>query len=320
MKLIEIERKSRVLKRVQFGCLQDSYSLNVTRGCSFGCVYCYARGYPEAPDKNEVYLYANLPQKIAHEMDSPKRRLKVDHVSFNTATDCFQNHPRILEIAYQSMQAFLKRGVSISFLTKGSIPEGFLALFTKYPQLVSAAIGLVSISEDYKDTFEPGAASMQNRLSSIGKLKSAGIEVQARIDPIIPFVTDDKKSIEKLMAALAEKGINIVSLSYLHLRPKILEQLRFELPGLEFKLLQSCFNGQDWKEVGISTRSKLVPKSLRQKGYDSFSAMAKKYGIKTLVCSCKNPDMNAQICSSRRRSKPLMDNSAGKVKQLSLFD
>lgn len=320
MKLIEIEKKSRILKRLQFGCLQDSYSVNVTRGCSFRCVYCYARGYPEAPDKDKIYLYANLPQKIAQEMDSPRRRLKVDHVSFNTATDCFQNHSRVLEIAYQSMYVFLRRGVNISFLTKGSIPEVFLTLFAKYSQLVRAAIGLVSTSEEYKDTFEPGAANIQKRLASIGKLKSAGIEVQARIDPIIPFLTDDQKSIEKLMAALAEKGINTVSLSYLHLRPRILEQLKLELPGLEFKLLQSCFSGQDWTEVGTSTRSKLVPKSLRRKGYDRFSVMANKYGIKTLVCSCKNPDMNAQICSSHKRFRSLMDNSVGKIKQLSLFE
>ncbi len=37
MRLTEISRKSRVLKKVQFGCLQDSFSVNITRGCSLGC-------------------------------------------------------------------------------------------------------------------------------------------------------------------------------------------------------------------------------------------------------------------------------------------
>ena len=54
MRLIETERKSRVLTRAQFGCLKDAYTLNVTRGCEFTCVYCYARGYSEAPAAGEA--------------------------------------------------------------------------------------------------------------------------------------------------------------------------------------------------------------------------------------------------------------------------
>jgi len=126
MRLTEISRKSRVLKKVQFGCLQDSFSVNITRGCSLGCVYCYARGYPDAPEKDQVQLYSDLPEKIALELDNPRRRIQVRHVSFNTATDCFQEHPRILEIAYQTMETLLLRGVSFSFLTKGYIPERFV--------------------------------------------------------------------------------------------------------------------------------------------------------------------------------------------------
>ncbi len=90
MQLIEIPRKSRILKRVQFGFLRETYSLNITRGCSFCCVYCYARGYPEAPHKDQIFLYSNLPQKVVQELDSLRRRLDVQQVSFNTATDCFK--------------------------------------------------------------------------------------------------------------------------------------------------------------------------------------------------------------------------------------
>lgn len=62
MKLTEVERKSRVLTKAQFGCLRDVYTLNITRGCEFMCVYCYARGYPGAPLPGEIFLYRNLPK------------------------------------------------------------------------------------------------------------------------------------------------------------------------------------------------------------------------------------------------------------------
>ena len=67
MKLIEVDRKSRILTKAQFGCLRNAYTLNITGGCDFTCVYCYARGYPEAPFSGEVQLYRNLAEKLAAE-------------------------------------------------------------------------------------------------------------------------------------------------------------------------------------------------------------------------------------------------------------
>ncbi len=295
----EIQRKSRVLKKVQFGCLQQTFSLNVTQGCSFGCVYCYARGYPGAPDQGLVLLYSNLPRKLAQELDNPRRRSSVQQVSWNTATDCFQDQPRILEVAYQSMLVLLRRGVSMSILTKGLIPEAFLQLFSEYPGQVSVTVGLVSTSEEYRRIFEPGAASIQDRLQNLDELHSRGLQAQARIDPVLPFITDDPESIASLLKALAARNVTRISLSYLQLRPRILEQLHQELPALQFRLLQSCFQGAKWSTVGTSTRSKLVPAPLRRKGYARFRHLAQTYNMQALVCSCKNPDLPAEICGTR---------------------
>ena len=140
MVLIEKKRKSRVLTRAQFGCLRDTYTLNVTRGCEFSCVYCYARGYPDAPLTGEVHLYGNLPEKLARELDNPRRRAVVEWVAFNTASDSFQTHPKILDITYNAMKVLLEREVGVSFLTKGLIPNRFIELFSANPSLVFSRI------------------------------------------------------------------------------------------------------------------------------------------------------------------------------------
>ena len=150
MTIISVKRKGRVLTKSGFGCLRSEYALNMTKGCEFGCVYCYARGYPEAPPPGEVHLYTNLPEKLAAELDSPRRRNVIRRVLFNTASDSFQTHPDILDLTYDAMATLLKRHVGISFLTKGRIPERFVSLFSKNPGLVVARIGLVSTSETYR--------------------------------------------------------------------------------------------------------------------------------------------------------------------------
>jgi DNA repair photolyase len=316
MEFIEIERKSRVLTKAQFGCLKDAYTFNITRGCEFNCVYCYARGYPGAPFSGQVHLYGNLPDKLAGELDSPRRRSVVDWVVFNTASDSFQTHPAVLDITYRTMKVLLERGIGFSFLTKGWIPDRFIKLFSSHPEMVTARIGLVSLSPRYRDLFEPNTATPTERLQNIERLIKAGMGVDVRIDPIIPFYTDDEDAIRRLYQALAERGVRRVSISYLHLRPAILDQLQRELPAKEFNLLRSCFESQSWKVVGSSTQSKLIPLLLREKGYRRFIALSKGYGIKPYICACKNPDMPAHQCSTAVRRKQAQRKEIG---QLSLF-
>ena len=299
MRLVQVERKSRVLKTASFGCLQGAYTINLTRGCGFQCLYCYARGYPGAPQGEEVELFQNLPEKLRSELDNPRRRCRVDWVALNTASDCFQPDPRILEIAYQVMDILLSRGVALSFLTKGSIPQSFISLFAAYPELVTPRIGLVSPDAAYRSLFEPHTATAEERLASIERLQGIGLQPWVRLDPIIPFVTDDAATLRRMCAALAEVQVKRVSASYLHLRPAVLSQLRRGLPATQFELLNSCFSAQDWITVGSSARSKLVPRSLRQRGYERLRSIAKGYGVQVLVCGCKNPDLSGQICGAR---------------------
>ncbi len=318
LRIIHRERKSRVLKPGTFGCLKGACTVNVTQGCGLFCAYCYARGYATAPPKGEVHLFINLPELLRRELDSNRRRWVPGMVIFNTATDCFQPHPDILDVTYQTMATLLERGIGVSFLTKGFIPQRFIELFKGNRENVQAQIGLVSLSEGYGRTYEPFSASPREKLENIERLLAAGIETQVRVDPIIPFVTDSREEVEALFTALGQRGIRRASLSYLHLRPAIQRQLRSELPPLHRKLLESCFQNRDWIEVGLSTKTKLLPKNLRENGYGRMKMIAHSHGISAVICRCKNPDLNGEICVPARVQKSISGQVRGK-KQLMLF-
>ena len=90
VRIIKEKRKSSLLKTPAFGCLKDTPSINLTRGCIHSCVYCYARGFSDAPPPGEVHLlYENLPEVLERELDR-KRKLP-SWVSFSTASDPFPN-------------------------------------------------------------------------------------------------------------------------------------------------------------------------------------------------------------------------------------
>ncbi len=291
-------RKGKVLAPAHFGCLEGIPTLNLTSGCLFQCTYCYARGYPQAPQKGEVYLYVNLPDLLKEELS--RKRILPQWVILNTSSDCFQSHPDILNVSYEVIQILLGHGIGISFLTKGFIPHRFFDLFRGAPDKVLAQIGLVSFSERCWKEYEPGTPSPEKRLENIERLRKIGILPEMRMDPIIPFVTDTEVEVVTLFRRLQERGVKRVTLSYLHLRPAIHKQLMKELSPLHRSIIDSCFRTQEWKAIGSSSQTKLLPKTIREKGYRRMREIAEGFGIATSVCQCKNPDLEGDLCSSGR--------------------
>jgi DNA repair photolyase len=317
VKLAKAIKKGSLLARPRFGCLRGGRSLNVTRGCALGCVYCYARSYPGAPE-DEVLLYEHLPELLAAELDSPRRRSAVEWVAFNTASDSFQPHPEVLETSYRAMEVLLERGIPFSFLTKGSIPERFFELFARSPRLVSATVSLVSASPAYRECYEPGTASLSERLGNLEWLRSAGVAAQVRADPLIPFVTDGEGELRALCALLAAKGIQEVATSYLLLRPAVLENLRRELPRRALTRVLASFGPSARGNSSRWCATQQVPAAWRRKGYDRFVRVAAEFGVTCRVCACKNPDLPSGLCSTvpaARAARPRRG-----PRQLELFD
>jgi DNA repair photolyase len=313
-KVIPSSRRGKVLTPAQFGCLEGIPTLNITNGCIFECTYCYARGYSQAPRKGEVNLYVNLPSLLKEEL--LRRKVVPQWVILNTSSDCFQHHPDILNITYKVIRILVDRGIGISFLTKGLIPHRFFDLLRMSPGKILAQIGLVSLSERYWKAYEPGTPSPEKRLENVQKLKEIGILPEVRIDPIIPFVTDTEVEATTLFGRLGETGVKKVTLSYLHLRPAIERQLMRELSTLHQKVIESCFKAQEWKAIGSSTRTKLLPKTIREKGYQRMKERGEKFGVTASVCQCKNPDLKADLCSSGRARIAIGKRT---VRQLPLF-
>lgn len=301
IKLIKEKRKTYILKTTVFGCLKSIPAINITRGCLHSCVYCYARGFTNAPPKGEVHLYENLAEMLEWEL-SRRRRLP-SRVFFSTASDAFQAVDEILEITYRVMRIILEKGIGILFLTKGFIPPDFIELFKKYHNLVKASVGILSLDEDYIRLFEPFSAPPLRRLSNIRDLISAGIDTTVRIDPLIPYLVKkgntgfSEESIEQLVKRLKAVDVKCISISSLVMRPSIVNQFIKELPLRLAKEILNQYNGQPYQKVITSAKTKLLPKTTRIAQYKMIKDIANRYGINCYICGCKNPDLPREFCN-----------------------
>ena len=136
----------------------------------------------------------------------------------------------MLELAFEVLELVLDRGIGVVFLTKGRIPKRHMELLKAHAALVRAQIGLVTLNARLVRRIEPGAATPRVRLDQMRQLVEAGVATQARLDPILPGVTDDPDgALHALCAALAGAGIKELAANTLFLRPAVVGTLRKRL-------------------------------------------------------------------------------------------
>ena len=298
------ERKSNVLAPSSMGCLEGVASVNVAAGCAHQCVYCYARGYPHYPGDGVVTVYDNLVARMLGELSHIRKWPRAAY--FCPATDPFQPVEKVQDIAYGAMAHLLERGIRVGVLTKGVITPRFHALFAQYAGLVDAQVGITTVDDTLQKMTEPMAATPVERLAAIWRLREAGVHVEARIDPLLPGITDTDENLGALFARLSSVGVDHVTLNYLFLRNHIRNLITAESRSDVSKAVLDNFNGGVLLQIvekGSACATALNP-LYRRAAYDRITALAAAYGIRTHICSCKNPDVqdSGETCTGVRRT------------------
>ena len=188
------------------------------------CRYCYARGYLTHPGDGKVTFYTNTLAKLRDELR--RKRKKPTTVYFSPSSDPFQPVPEVLNMAYDVFKFLLESEIGVAFVTKGRIPERHRNLLAAHAPLVQGRIGLITLDPGTAAAFEPGAATPEVRLAQAAELIGAHVPVEARLDPILPGVTDGADCLEPLCEALARIGVRKIAASVLFLRPAVIGSLR----------------------------------------------------------------------------------------------
>jgi DNA repair photolyase len=294
--VIPTERKSQVLTPSSLACLAHVPTVNLTAGCAHECRYCYARGYLTHPGEGTVRFYTNTLDKLREELR--RKRKKPATVYFSPSSDPFQPVPEVLKMTYDVFRFLLESEIGVAFVTKGRIPEPHRKLLAAHAPLVQGRVGLITLDPGTAAAFEPCAAPPEVRLAQAAELIGAHVRVEARLDPILPGVTDGADCLEPLCAALAGIGVRTIAASVLFLRPAVSGSLRRHVddkPMLDRML--GCFNGG--KPLAIhagNSRVLALPASGRLEIMERLKSISHGHGLDVLVCACKNPDISNGFC------------------------
>lgn len=299
--LIFAERKAGVLTRPTLPCLVPYHSINLTAGCHYECRYCYAQSFRSYPGHGKVKFYANTLQSLAKQL--PHKRKPPEMVYFSTACEPFMPFPEVLDCLYGCMSLLLESGCRLLISTKATIPHRFIELFLAYPGLSHVQMGLTTVDDDIRRLMEPNAASVSERLDTLGELSRAGVSREIRMDPLIPGLTDNPACFAETMRLASEHGIRHGVMSYLFLRRGNMGRLSTRHGEWDFRKMVSTVFTQKIEHYCGNNDIRVPSTEYRRDKYKELQAIGAAFGITLGLCACKNPDM-AEACCHPLPPKP----------------
>lgn len=222
----EVNAKSALNRVAATSPMPFPWSINPYRGCTHGCVYCFARGthaYLEFDTGHDfdtqIVVKINIADVLRRELSRGSWRR--EHVAMGTNTDPYQRAEGRYQLMPAVIRALADSGTPFSILTKGTVLSRDLPLLASARQQVPVGMGvsLALLDPELQALLEPGTPSPRARLDLIRRMTAAGLPCGVLIAPLLPHLTDSEEQIRELVGDLVEAGVTGISAIALHLRP-----------------------------------------------------------------------------------------------------
>jgi DNA repair photolyase len=179
------------------------YTANFYRGCSHGCVYCYAPSlvHAERPWGSFVDVKVNAAEVLRRELSKARRGV----VFLSSASDPYQPVEAKYRLTRMALEALLRKDFPVIILTRSPLVLRDLDLLKRFRWL---RIGF-SISSVPGKLYEPGVAPVERRIETLRALGEAGIKTWVSMAPLIPQKMDI--DVRELLGKLKAAGVSSVS-------------------------------------------------------------------------------------------------------------
>ena len=186
------------------------YTANLYRGCTHGCVYCYAPSltHDERRWGSFVDVKVNAPQVLEGEL----RGLRKDEVFLSSASDPYQPVEARYRVTRRCLEVLLRNRFPVSILTRSPLVLRDLDLIEKFEW---ARVG-VSITTVPVRRFEPGVPPLRRRIDTLRRLAAEGITTWVSLAPVIPGAV--LIDLDELFDELRDAGVGSVSFSVLRFK------------------------------------------------------------------------------------------------------
>lgn len=196
------------------------YTANIYKGCTHGCVYCYAPSLTH--DERRWGTYVDVKVNAAEVLARELHGIRKDGVFLSSASDPYQPVEARYRVTRRCLEVLLRNDFPVSILTRSPLVLRDLPLLKKF---MHAKVGM-SITSVPVRQFEPGVPPLARRINTLKALSAAGIRTWVSLAPIIPGIV--LVDLDQLFADLSEAGVSSVSFGILRFKGYEISKAMFE--------------------------------------------------------------------------------------------
>lgn len=207
----------------QFRICPVPFHFDTYRGCTYGCLFCFARDFivfsrrnAEESHRRQSFLEGNSPQGLERWCERVTKGgydyTKAAEVAFKeripvkigATADPFPVCEKEERITYDCLKVFGRYDYPVQISTKN--PEVFLSYAEEFKDAnIALNVSCSFCDDDVAQRIECGAISPTRRFEAIRKLSKMGFRITVRIQPfILPY---SEKAAERFIRTLKEHGV-----------------------------------------------------------------------------------------------------------------
>ncbi len=185
------------------------YTMNLYRGCQFGCIYCDSRSSCYGIENfSDILIKENALVLLDKELRSKRIKGTIGTGSMN---DPYMPVEKKMELTRGAMKLIKKYHFPVHIITKGDLVVRDIDLLKEINKTYAAVSFTITASDDkLAKQIEPHAPSSTKRFAAMKKLSDNGIYTGVALTPVLPFITDTNENIEEIVLKSKEAGAQYI--------------------------------------------------------------------------------------------------------------
>ena len=182
------------------------YNMNLYRGCQHQCIYCDSRSTCYRIENfADIHVKVNAIELLADAL--PRKRVR-GTIGFGSMNDPYMPVERKSQLCRRALEIIAENRFPVHIITKSDLVLRDLDLLAQINADSYAAVSftITTADDELARKIEPGAPPSSARFAAMKTLSDAGIHTGVTMMPVLPFIADTIKNIEKLLELCYLRG------------------------------------------------------------------------------------------------------------------
>ena len=224
VKEIKVKSVLNRLKKQDNWFLVD-YTVNPFIGCEFNCIYCYIHGSKYGGENTGVLqVKANAAEVFHRQLKNRARKGEYGFIGLGSSTEPYPSLEEELKITREFLKIIYRFKFPVNINTKSNLVLRDMELLKKIDEKailpsnlkdklehgVIVSFSFSTVDPELASIFEPGASTVEERLETMHSFKEEGFLVGANLMPLLPFLSDSEKELDKMIGQMKEHGADFI--------------------------------------------------------------------------------------------------------------